>query len=127
MEFRDYYRILGVDKTATADEIRKAYRKLARKYHPDVSKAPDAEARMKEVNEAPPTTGWAAATGPAKSSGRRRTGTPASSFPATACTAFMALRRRISASSSPACSAARAPRMAGAAARGAAAIVMPRC
>lgn len=52
MEFRDYYRILGVDKTATADEIRKAYRKLARKYHPDVSKEPDAEARMKEINEA---------------------------------------------------------------------------
>lgn len=52
MEFRDYYQILGVDKTATAEEIRKAYRKQARKYHPDVSKEPDAEKRMREINEA---------------------------------------------------------------------------
>lgn len=52
MEFRDYYDILGVSKTASADEIKKAYRKLARKYHPDVSKEKDAEKRMQEVNEA---------------------------------------------------------------------------
>ena len=52
MEFKDYYKTLGVAKTASADEIKKAYRKLARKHHPDVSKAPDATARMAEVNEA---------------------------------------------------------------------------
>jgi len=52
LEFKDYYEILGVSRDATADDIKKAFRRLARKYHPDVSKAPDAEARMKEVNEA---------------------------------------------------------------------------
>ena len=52
MEFRDYYQSLGVARDASAEEVKKAYRKLARKYHPDVSKEPDAEARMKEVNEA---------------------------------------------------------------------------
>lgn len=52
MEFKDYYRILGVAPNATADEVKKAFRKLARKYHPDVSKEPDAALRMAEVNEA---------------------------------------------------------------------------
>jgi curved DNA-binding protein len=52
MEYRDYYKILGVARTATADEVKKAYRRLARKYHPDVSKEKDAEQKFKEVQEA---------------------------------------------------------------------------
>ena len=45
MEFKDYYRVLDVPRTATADEIRKSYRRLARRFHPDVSKEPRAEER----------------------------------------------------------------------------------
>ena len=52
MEFKDYYSTLGVPRDATAEDIKKAFRKLARKYHPDVSKEPNAEARMQEINEA---------------------------------------------------------------------------
>jgi len=52
MEYKDYYAIMGIDKHATQDEIKRAYRKLARKYHPDVSKEPDAEQKFKELGEA---------------------------------------------------------------------------
>ncbi len=52
MEFKDYYKTLDVSRDATAEEIKKAFRRLARKYHPDVSKEADAEHKMKEVNEA---------------------------------------------------------------------------
>lgn len=52
MEFKDYYKTLGLQRSASPEDIKRAYRKLARKYHPDVSKEPDAEARFKEVAEA---------------------------------------------------------------------------
>ncbi|OGV57066.1 MAG: hypothetical protein A2X49_06985 [Lentisphaerae bacterium GWF2_52_8] len=52
MKFRDYYETLGVSRNASEDDIKKAFRKLARKYHPDVNKTPEAESRFKELNEA---------------------------------------------------------------------------
>ena len=52
MQYRDYYEILGVTRAADADEIKRAYRKLARKFHPDVSKEKNAEDKFKEVQEA---------------------------------------------------------------------------
>ena len=52
MKYKDYYAALGVARDASEDEIKKAYRKLARKYHPDVSKEPNAEEKFKEVSEA---------------------------------------------------------------------------
>lgn len=52
MDFKDYYQIIGVDRSSSQDEIKRAYKKLARKYHPDVSKEPDAEEKFKELGEA---------------------------------------------------------------------------
>lgn len=61
MEFKDYYRILEVADNAAPEDIKKSYKRLARKYHPDVSKEPDAEARFKELAEA-----WEVLKDPAK-------------------------------------------------------------
>lgn len=52
MEYKDYYKILGVERSADEAKIKSAYRKLARKYHPDVNKSPDAVAKFKDINEA---------------------------------------------------------------------------
>src|SRR4051812_30341687 len=52
MKYKDYYQTLGVKRDASPDEIKKAYRKLAQKHHPDVSKEPGAEEKFKEVAEA---------------------------------------------------------------------------
>ena len=52
MPKRDYYEVLGVNRSASQEEIKASFRKLARQYHPDVNKEPDAEERFKEINEA---------------------------------------------------------------------------
>ena len=126
MKYKDYYETLGVPRGATQDDIKQAYRKLARKYHPDVSKMADAEARFKEINEANEVlkdpekraaydqmgSNWKAR---ARSSSRRRTGTRASSSAAAGAgrsapaARSAAPRGSIRATSSSRCSAAAAP------------------
>ncbi len=95
MEYKDYYKILGVARDATQDDIKRAFRKLARKYHPDVSKEPNAEARFKEVNEANEVLSdpdkrrkydllgpnWAEQFGPSRSGARPRPGASGGNIP----------------------------------------------
>ena len=69
MEFKDYYQVLGVDRGAAEAEIKKAYRRLVRKHHPDVNKAADAQVRMQELNEA-----WAVLQDPEKRAAYDRLG-----------------------------------------------------
>jgi len=52
VEYKDYYQVMGVGRDTSAEDVKRAYRRLARKYHPDVSKEPDAEERFKEIGEA---------------------------------------------------------------------------
>lgn len=52
IQFQDYYKVLNISRTATQEEIQKAYRKLARQYHPDINKAKDAEDKFKQISEA---------------------------------------------------------------------------
>jgi hypothetical protein len=119
MKYKDYYQTLGVARDASKDEIKKAYRRLARKFHPNVSKETGAEEKFKAVNEAndvlsdprsaPPTISLVRTTVPATSFVRRLAG--AAGNPA-----------RISPISFPSCSAGEGKR-----AQGVALVPVPRC
>lgn len=89
MDFKNYYQVLGLERGATQDEVKRAYRKLARTYHPNINKEPGAEAKFKEIGEAHEVLGDAekraaydqVGRSKARTSGRRRTGAPVSSSP----------------------------------------------
>lgn len=51
-QFKDYYSVLGISRVATLEEIKTTYKKLVKQYHPDINKTPEAEVKMKEINEA---------------------------------------------------------------------------
>lgn len=81
MEYKDYYKILGVDRSASEADIKKAFRKLAHKYHPDVSKEKDAEAKFKDVNEAYQTLSDPEKKAAYDQLGQRREGSSLNSLP----------------------------------------------
>jgi hypothetical protein len=87
MEYKDYYKIMGVGRDATQDEIKRAYRKLARKYHPDVSKEADAEwvrpmRYSRILKSEPPTISWDQTGMLNRVSNHHLTGVPALNFKA---------------------------------------------
>jgi curved DNA-binding protein CbpA len=136
VEFKDYYKVMGVARDATEAQIKQAYRKLARKYHPDVSKEKDAEARFKEVGEAYEvlkalksvrhTISWEPDLDPARSFAPLRTGVQGSSSAAPARAA--GVRRTTATSSNPCSARPGADRRGGAASiRDEAKTTTPRC
>ena len=120
MEFKDYYKVLGLERTATQDEIKRAYRKLARKYHPDINKEVGAEAQFKELGEAYEVLGDAekraaydqlgTSGNPVRSSSRRPIGMLVSSFLASLRTAPLTISAISSRTCSPGLAAVRDPR-----------------